>query len=129
MPESPPSEMQIYEFGKLPLAYQGRVKPYDTLARNTLQILSGRQEVYRRTRQRCKTQHKDDCRPSAGCSTRSPAPTSADDHPIFRIENLDLLDALGLEPPRRFCRYSLERNHSNEAPARSQIARSSWLAT
>ena len=42
---SPPSEMQIYEFGKLPLAYQGRVKPYDTVARNTLQILSGRQEV------------------------------------------------------------------------------------
>ena len=40
-----PSEMQIYEFGKLPLVYEGRVKPYDTLARNTLQILSGRQEL------------------------------------------------------------------------------------
>ena len=45
MPESQPSEMQIYEFGKLPLVYEGRVKPYDTLARNSLQILSGRQEV------------------------------------------------------------------------------------
>ena len=45
MPKSSPSEMQIYEFGKLPLAYEGRVKPYDTLARNSLQILSGRQEV------------------------------------------------------------------------------------
>src|SRR5262249_11421842 len=45
MPKSPASEMQIYEFGKLPVAYQGRVKPYDTLARNTLQILSSRQEV------------------------------------------------------------------------------------
>ena len=42
---APPSEMQVYEFGKLPLAYQGRIKPYDTVARNTLQILSGRQEV------------------------------------------------------------------------------------
>ena len=45
MPESKPSEMQVYEFGKLPLAYQGRIKPYDTLARNTLQILSGKQET------------------------------------------------------------------------------------
>ena len=45
MPRSTPSEMQIYEFAKLPLAYQGRIKPYDTVARNALQILSGRQEV------------------------------------------------------------------------------------
>ena len=45
MPRSEPSEMQIGEFARLPLAYQGRVKPYDTVARNTLQILSGRQEL------------------------------------------------------------------------------------
>ena len=45
MPKSAPSEMQIYQFAKLPLSYQGRIKPYDTLARNALQILSGRQEV------------------------------------------------------------------------------------
>ncbi len=45
LPESKPSEMQIHEFAKLPVVYEGRVKPYDTLARNSLQILSGRQEV------------------------------------------------------------------------------------
>ncbi len=32
MPKSQPSEMQIFEFAKLPLAYEGRIKPYDTLA-------------------------------------------------------------------------------------------------
>jgi hypothetical protein len=45
MPKSRPSEPQIYEFAKFPLAYQGRIKPYDTLARNSLQYLSGRQEL------------------------------------------------------------------------------------
>ena len=33
----------FYEFGKLPLVYEGRTKPFDTLARNALLILSGRQ--------------------------------------------------------------------------------------
>src|SRR5205085_2833584 len=45
LPESAPIEMPIYEFGKLPLVYEGRVKPYDTLARNTLQVISGSQQV------------------------------------------------------------------------------------
>ncbi len=45
MPSSTAGEAQIYQFAKLPLAYEGRIKPFDTLARNTLQYLSGRQEL------------------------------------------------------------------------------------
>jgi hypothetical protein len=41
MPETTASEPQVYAFAKLPLAYQGRIKPYDTLARNSLQYLFG----------------------------------------------------------------------------------------
>ena len=33
-------EMQVAELGRLPLAYQGRIKPFDTLARNSLKLLS-----------------------------------------------------------------------------------------
>jgi ABC-type transport system involved in cytochrome c biogenesis permease subunit len=33
-------EMDLAEFGTLPLVYQGRVKPVDTLARNSLRLLS-----------------------------------------------------------------------------------------
>src|SRR5690606_26308421 len=40
-PEAPAMEMQIHEFGQLPLAYDGRVQPFDTLARNVLTVLSG----------------------------------------------------------------------------------------
>ena len=102
MPKSTPSEMQIYEFAKLPLAYQGRIKPYDTVARNALQILSGRQEVIVE---------------QATGNSRLPAirwlldtiagAPSAGDHRVFRIDNLELLDALDLQPREGSFRYSL----------------------
>jgi ABC-type transport system involved in cytochrome c biogenesis permease subunit len=102
MPDSKPSEMRIYEFAKLPLAYQGRIKPYDTLARNMLQIISGKQQV---------SGEQD------GKKTRQPAirwlldvisgAEAASQHRVFRIENLELLAALGLEPREGSFRYSL----------------------
>jgi ABC-type transport system involved in cytochrome c biogenesis permease subunit len=105
MPKSPASEMQIYEFGKLPLAYQGRIKPYDTLARNSLQILSGRQEVG----------VLDD---KGNVKEKLPAirwlldvisgAARADEHRVFRIDNPDLVDSLGLEHRPLFWRYSLQ---------------------
>ncbi len=45
LPNSQPSEMQIYEFAKLPVSFEGRIKPYDSLAINSLQFISGRQEL------------------------------------------------------------------------------------
>ena len=33
----------LYNFGTLPIIFEGRVKPYDTLARNSLKVLSGRE--------------------------------------------------------------------------------------
>lgn len=33
-------EMDLYAFGELPLVYEGRVKPFDTLARNSLKVIS-----------------------------------------------------------------------------------------
>jgi ABC-type transport system involved in cytochrome c biogenesis permease subunit len=35
-------KMQLADFGRLPVVYEGRMKPFDTLARNSLQILSNR---------------------------------------------------------------------------------------
>jgi ABC-type transport system involved in cytochrome c biogenesis permease subunit len=43
VPKPVKGKFDFYEFGKLPLVYEGRTKPFDTLARNALQILSGRQ--------------------------------------------------------------------------------------
>jgi ABC-type transport system involved in cytochrome c biogenesis permease subunit len=109
MPKSAPSEMQVYEFTKLPLSYQGRIKPYDTLARNALQILSGRQEVIGKDKTGAMAK-------LMGAKEKSPAivwlldvisgaPAAADAR-VFRIENVDLLQTLGLEP-REGMRYAL----------------------
>ncbi len=42
-PKSAEGEMQLEQFGALPLVYQGRVKPFDTLARNSLARISDAQ--------------------------------------------------------------------------------------
>jgi ABC-type transport system involved in cytochrome c biogenesis permease subunit len=118
MPEIKPTDMQIYEFGKLPLAYQGRVKPYDTLARNTLQIISSRQQV--------------DVWNSDGKVTHGvPAiqwlldaisgHPRADDHRVFRIENLEVLDTLGLEHRPVFWRYSINEIHNKPGELQRQV--------
>lgn len=120
LPESGPSEMQIYEFGKLPLVYEGRAKPYDTLARNSLQILSGRQEVGVQN-------------DKGEVTTRLPAirwlldaisgAANGDDHRVFRVENLDLLDTLGLPHRPLFWRYSFNEIRAKKAtvPGDSEI--------
>ena len=90
-------EMKVHEFGRLPLVYQGRVKPFDTLARNSLLIISDRQTFV----------DDDGNRQPAikwllDVISHSPA---AGDHKVFRIENLQLQAALGLEPRKRY-RYA-----------------------
>jgi ABC-type transport system involved in cytochrome c biogenesis permease subunit len=109
MPKTESGAMQVYEFGKLPVQYQGRVKPYDTVARNTLQFLSGRQEVLREM--------------ADGETQKTPAivwlldtisqKPAADDHRVFRIDNLELLNTLGLEPRKGSFRYSLNDFRKN----------------
>lgn len=39
-PAAKANEMQLSEFGKLPVLHKGRVKPYDTLARTSLMMIS-----------------------------------------------------------------------------------------
>jgi ABC-type transport system involved in cytochrome c biogenesis permease subunit len=117
LPESKPSEMQIYEFGKLPLAYQGRIKPYDTLARNSLQILSEKQElgVWKKgnvTEKVLAIRWLLDVISGA---------RSAGDHQAFRIVNLELLDTLGLEHRPLFWRYSLNEIERKDGELKRQI--------
>ncbi len=88
------------------------------LARNSLQILSGQQEL--------------ECRSKDGkVVDKSPAilwlldaisdAKAAGDHQIFRVENLDLLDTLGLEHRPLFWRYSLNEIQSKDGELRRQI--------
>jgi len=82
-------EMNLAEFGKLPVAQQGRVKPLDSVARNTLRILSGKLEY------------------TDNDGVRQPAirwladliarPEEAMKAKVFRIDHPELLETLGLE--------------------------------
>jgi ABC-type transport system involved in cytochrome c biogenesis permease subunit len=42
-PQDAADQMHVHEFGKLPVLDHGRVKPIDTLARNSLMVISSRQ--------------------------------------------------------------------------------------
>ncbi len=104
MPSPEVSEMQIHEFGKLPVAYNGRVKPFDTLARNTLNLLSD------------KTTFKiDDPKRDGKTITKTAifwmleffADTpESHNYKVIRITNLDVLQTLDLDPREGF-RYSI----------------------
>jgi ABC-type transport system involved in cytochrome c biogenesis permease subunit len=85
-------------FSKLPLSFEGRVMPLDSLARNTLRVISGRAAY----------------RPGQGPAVPAIAwladvmanPEKAEQYPIFRIEDRDVQSLLGLDTQRQSLRYS-----------------------
>lgn len=113
MPDLPQHESQIHQFGKLPVQYQGRIQPLDTVARNALQIFSGRQEVEVFVDGKALREKLPAIRWLL--DVISDAPT-AREHCIFRIDNLELLDVLKLERRPGSFRYSL----ADLAPALAQ---------
>ncbi|MCM8542702.1 MAG: cytochrome c biogenesis protein CcsA [Lentisphaeraceae bacterium] len=42
----PATVPNVYEFSELPLVFEGRVKPFDTLARNSLRVMSDSEDIY-----------------------------------------------------------------------------------
>jgi len=99
VPKTPSNEMNLYAFGELPVLYQGRSKPVDTLARNSLRIISGKQTF---KDEDGKTQ------PAIKWFLDTIAsPQEAFKVDVFRIENPELLQTLGLERREGF-RYSFE---------------------
>jgi ABC-type transport system involved in cytochrome c biogenesis permease subunit len=118
LPQTKPSEMQIHEFGKLPLAYQGRIKPYDTLARNSLQIISEKQEVGVLGTDGKVVDKLPAIRWLLDAIANSKA---AGDHKIFRIVDLDLIETLGLEHRPLFWKYSLNEIRKKDGELERQF--------
>lgn len=85
-------------FGRLPVMYEGRIKPLDTLARNSLRILSDRQDW-----QDARGRTQPAIRWLLDVITDAEA---ANQHRVFRIQNLELLELLGLERRPGF-RYAI----------------------
>jgi len=92
-----PSDYQINAFAQLPVKYDGRKKPVDTLARNLLTILSGKQTV--------RTTGGEQISAAEWFLDSVSGRSEAYDYQVIRIENLDVLSNLGLPERKRF-RYS-----------------------
>ncbi|HEX3602322.1 MAG TPA: cytochrome c biogenesis protein CcsA [Lacipirellulaceae bacterium] len=112
MPTASSGEMQIYEFAKMPVVYEGRVKPFDTLARNSLQYLSGRQELAVLNDKGEVSQRLPAIKWLLDAISGAPA---ASDDRVFRIEDIDLIDALDLPHRPQYWRYSISEIRHKEA--------------
>jgi ABC-type transport system involved in cytochrome c biogenesis permease subunit len=106
----PATELNVAAFGELPLAYEGRIQPFDTLARNVLTVISDRSTVELNEESKSAFKKLFGIKPKIVATkwlldviTNSKI---AQNYQIFRIENLDLLQTLGLEPRDGF-RYSV----------------------
>ena len=112
MPDPKGEEFALYEFGKLPVVYQGRAKPLDTLACNSLHILSGRTTFADADGRR-----QPAIRWFLDLITR---PEVAAQQRVFRIENTELLSTLGLEP-REGLRYAFSEFGDRLGTLREQL--------
>jgi len=92
-PKSPNDDVDLVKFGKIPVLVGGRIKPLDTVARNSLLIIHGKQTV----------------RPANGkrlsamvwlTDTLFNAPV-ADQHPVFVIQNAEVLGLFGWQQSDR----------------------------
>lgn len=98
-PSVAPDAPKLYDFGKLPVVYEGRVKPMDTLARTTLKIISSKETAL---------DSKDKPQPAIRwfLDTISESP-EADKYQVFWIDNPDLIKSLGLARKKSHL-YSIE---------------------
>ena len=87
---SNPGEFDLVGFGRLPVVTNGRVKPFDTVARTTLLTLQGRQRV----------STPDVSQPLVASPTEwlldvCFRPEKADAYPTFTVDNPELLTLIG----------------------------------
>ncbi|MGH8092408.1 MAG: cytochrome c biogenesis protein [Chthoniobacterales bacterium] len=98
-PRAAPGDFDLAKFGKIPVLVGGRVKPLDTVARNSLLIIHGQQTIRL-------TDGKELSAIRWLTDTLFNAP-AADQYPAFVIENADVLGLFGWEQKdRRYFRYA-----------------------
>jgi ABC-type transport system involved in cytochrome c biogenesis permease subunit len=100
-------EMHLRAFGQLPVTDRGRVKPLDSLARTSLMAISNRQTYWDHQRERTFPAIKWLLEVmTAVPRERMGQQSGVDDLKVFRIENDQVLDVLGLEVRPGSFRYS-----------------------
>ncbi|HEY5652962.1 MAG TPA: cytochrome c biogenesis protein CcsA [Pontiella sp.] len=116
LPEESASEFKTMAFAHLPVKYEGRKKPIDTLARNLLTLLSGKQSI--------RTSEGEKVEAVRWFLDNISGTSAASEYRVVRIENLDVLSSMGLEERKGF-RYSLKELFPSLGKIQ-QAARSAW---
>jgi len=93
LPKPKPDEFNIIEFGKIPVLVGGRLKPLDTVARNALVILRGKQTL--------RTEDKKTLTAMRWLTDVVFNAPVADKYPAFVINNPDVLGSFGWEQGER----------------------------
>jgi ABC-type transport system involved in cytochrome c biogenesis permease subunit len=88
LPDPAPRGFDLAAFGRLPVLADGRLKPMDTVARNTLLLLQGRQRVV--------TPDQRMLRPNEWLLDLFFEPAAADTYQVIRIDNADVLSLFNL---------------------------------
>jgi hypothetical protein len=104
-PSSPPDQLQIHEYGRIPVVEGGRVKPMDSVARNHLRIMAER-ETFLTPEEGEKSAIE--WLLDVQTEMFSDRDQRARKHRVFRIVNEQLQSALGLDPKRDRYRYSID---------------------
>ncbi len=115
MPEQIESQYNLNEFRQLPVSAHGRTKPIDTVARNSLMNISGRQSIRTNDGEITAIEWYIDLVTD---------PEGSEDLQIFRIDHPDLLSLLELDKEKR-TRFSF----SEMRPSFDEINRQSMMAS
>ena len=106
----------LLEFAKLPVLANGRIKPLDTVARNSLMIIHGRQTV-----------RIEDGRTLSAIEWLAEVllePETANDRRVFAIRNPDILSALGwTAEQRKYFSFAEFVPHLSEIKRQTTLAR------
>jgi ABC-type transport system involved in cytochrome c biogenesis permease subunit len=124
-----PEKMQLDRFGELPLVYEGRMKPFDTLARNSLRVISDREYVpeepskeqsgVKRLLSKMFTKKIPAIKWLLDVITDAP---ETENYQVVRIYHPEVLQVFGLEPREGF-RYSIKELQANVAEFEKQVDR------
>ncbi|MDB5342285.1 MAG: cytochrome c assembly protein [Schlesneria sp.] len=114
-PKKKELDYDLYRFGQIPVVQDGRVKPIDTAAYSALLTISGRSKVE-------VGEGKDQIKiPATRWLLDVIGETkAADDYHVFRIENLEVQDIIGVKK-REGMRYSRNEIGEKESEFRKQV--------
>ena len=92
-PKVAPDEPDLVTFGKIPVLVGGRVKPLDTVARNSLLIIHGKESL--------RLANGDEITAMHWLADLLFKPAAADEYPVFVIQNAEVLGLFGWEQSDR----------------------------